>query len=650
MATRKYPPATGSPAGNRGRRPAGGPGGRSSTVTNAAPPARPVGKIRRSQVISTYGIGAIVDLEDGSVMPMGLEDWEQQARGGRPSSLMIYEARLQAQLGVSHFRLPPIAQEIEGQRDFVDARYTVPAVRFPLWHECPRCHRLGVEGDPFQIADNGNRLRCMGCKVDANPVRFIVACSAGHVSDFPWEWWAHRNLPSGKCPKNPVLELKSRGESAALADLYVRCKSCKAVSSLGNAFGKDTLKGRKCFGSRPWLVDHQECNDHQPRVLQRGASNIHFPVIASALSIPPVSEPLSQILDEHWELIRHIPIEALPQSLQGIAGVNGVPVESLVAAYERRAAIESGTVLRTDAASRTEEYLALSETREDEAIAGIVSQFLNHAHPAPSALTRWFDLIGAVSRLREVRAMAGFSRIEPFTTGAEGISKAISEGHVAALSKTPLGWLPAAEIRGEGIFLRFRTEAIEHWIESNPGVAERASILDARAEQWALDRGKLRDYRITPRLLLVHSFSHALIRQLSIDCGYSSSALRERLYIADPASGQTAMNGVLIYTGSPDSEGSLGGLVRLADPALITDAVTRTLDSIDWCGSDPVCLETDPKQSGERISGAACHCCLLLPETACEKFNRELDRTLLIGDSANTWRGFFDRKSEQQKV
>ena len=101
------------------------------------------------------------------------------------------------------------------------------------------------------------------------------------------------------------------------------------------------------------------------------------------------------------------------------------------------------------------------------------------------------------------------------------------------------------------------------------------------------------------------------------------------------------MNGVLIYTGSPDSEGSLGGLVRLAQPKLITDAVTRAVRHARWCGSDPVCRETSPEQSGERISGAACHGCLLIPETACEKFNRELDRTMLYGDADGQWTGFF---------
>jgi hypothetical protein len=156
----------------------------------------------------------------------------------------------------------------------------------------------------------------------------------------------------------------------------------------------------------------------------------------------------------------------------------------------------------------------------------------------------------------------------------------------------------------------------------------------------------VRDYAVTPRLLLVHSFAHALMRQISVECGYSTSALRERLFISERTDEGPAMNGVLVYTGSPDSEGSLGGLVRLAAPELLGPIVMRTLAAAGWCGSDPVCLETSPAQAGERISGAACHCCLLAPETACEKFNRELDRAIMVGEAEGAFQGFFGPRTD----
>ncbi|ORC47833.1 hypothetical protein B2G74_22275 [Burkholderia sp. A27] len=622
-----------------GRRNGGGP------AVNASPGVKPLGKVRRSQLISTYGIGAIVDLEKGSFMPMGLEDWD--AATNLPN-LTIGEARLQAQLGVSHFRLPPISEEIRGSRGRVDPLRAVPATRFPAWHECPQCNRIGTLDDPFVLESDGARLQCLahGNPVNTAPVRFVVACRRGHMDEFPWKWWAHRRREAGICDR-PVLELKSQGKSASLGDLYVRCGNCGASESVGDVFMPESVKGHGCGGFRPWLHDRQEGCTENPRVLQRGASNVHFGVVASALSIPPVSEAIFQIIEQSSLNLGALPEEAVVHVLKHLAARYGVPEESLRAAYAEKLKIEGKVTDLSDAFSRAEEYAALSANREDPIVGGVVPQFCNSVSEPPASLSEWFDLVGAVSRLREVRALAGFTRIEPYPVSVEGISNAIRDGFVARLSKTHKDWLPAAEVRGEGLFLRFRKEAIDTWLADNPAINGRVEALDNRAAAIAAERERKQEYPITARLLLVHSFAHALIRTISIDCGYSSSALRERLYVSDATDQRSAMNGVLIYTGSPDSEGSLGGLVQLAESDKLERIIERTLSSMKWCGSDPVCLETDPVQSGDRISGAACHCCLLVPETACEKFNRELDRAMLVGSPEGIkgpgWKGFFDK-------
>ena len=600
----------------------------------------PVGRVRRSQLITTYGIGAIVDLEKGSYMPMGLEDWE---RVTRLPSLSIGEDRLQVLLGVDHFRLAPIAVELKPTRQ-VDPEHAVPVVRFPRWHQCPQCLRIGQEGTPFELAANGSELECRAHSkpVLTTPVRFVIACTKGHIDDFPWEWWAHRH--KGSCDR-PTLELRSEARSAALADLYVRCKNCGAKEYLGDAFRPEAMTGRSCRGSRPWLHDRQEGCDAAPRVIQRGASNVHFPVVASALSIPPASEAAFQVITDQWLSLGALPEEAVIPALIGIAESLGVEQTALLIAYREKKKMLEDPSERTEIDSRREEYEALSRDRDDAVFAGVMPQFCNRVEAAPDSLSKWFDIIGAVSRLREVRALAGFTRVEPYPVSPERMRDALAKGAIAPISKTPRNWLPAAEIRGEGIFLRFRTDAIDDWVKANPGLTERVAALDHRSAAVASERGREREYPITARLLLVHSFAHALIRTISVDCGYSSSSLRERLYVSEGDGTLGPMNGVLIYTGSPDSEGSLGGLVRLADRAQLTRVVMRAIRSARWCGSDPVCLETEPEQSGERVSGAACHCCLLVPETACEKFNRELDRTMLVGSAPVAglvqWSGFF---------
>lgn len=612
-----------------------------SVITPVATDAiTPIGTVRRSQLVSTFGIGAIIDLEKGSFMPMGLEDWEQV---NSVPSLRVGEERLQAMLGVSHFRLGPVKEQLAGTTQ-VRARSAAPAVRFPEWHECPKCHIIGREGTPFELADDGARLRCTahGGSVFTNPVRFVVACRRGHISDFPWEWWAHRGREEGICPR-PLLKLGSRGESASLADLFVACESCstpekRTMQSLGTAFGADSLKDWSCDGFRPWLHDRQAGCQEPVRALQRGASNVHFAVVGSALSIPPASEALTQIVEQSRMYLDGVPEAALRSVLTGVSQTYGVTVDQLLAAYGRLRSLEGDGPPLTERIAREQEYDALSQGRDDPIVGGVVPQFQNEVLNPPPKLSHWFDLIGATTRLREVRALAGFSRIEPYPASPDRVRQAILEGKVSPLSKSERTWLPGAEIRGEGIFLRFRTEAVDAWILNNPALAARIAGLEDRSRHIAEERGYERDQVITPRLLLVHAFSHALIRQISVDCGYSASALRERLYVSDTG---RLMNGVLIYTGSPDSEGSLGGLVRLADPELLEPIILRTLANAGWCGSDPVCLETDPRQSGDRVSGAACHCCLLLPETACERFNRELDRVMLVGDADHTIAGFF---------
>ena len=610
----------------------------------------PLGTIRRSQLVSTFGIGAIVDLEKGSFMPMGLEDWE---RVTSLPSLSIGEPRLQLMLGVSHFRMGPVKENIPGTTQ-VRARSAAPAVRFPEWHECPRCHRIGTESTPFELAADGGHLSCLahGPPVHTTPVRLVTACRRGHMSDFPWEWWAHRDRPDGVCAA-PSLSLGSYGSSASLSDLYVHCAGCSTTDrpvrkSLGDAFRTGALSASSCSGFRPWLYDREDSCDQPLQVLQRGGSNVHFGVVCSALSIPPASEAVSLIVQEMHAVLDAVQETALSAVMDGLAQQYGVTAEQLLSAYRQLRTLETSGASLTEQHARVEEYTALSENREDPVVSGVVPQFRNKTLPPPPSLAHWFDLVGAASRLREVRALAGFSRIEPYPVSAELVQQAIRDGQVSPLSKTRRNWLPAAEIRGEGIFIRFRTETVDAWKDANLTLIDRTATLEAHSHRMADQRGYTRNYTITPRLLLVHSFSHALIRQISVECGYAASALRERLYVTEAGAPGPVMNGVLIYTGSPDSEGSLGGLVRLAEPELLEPIIIRTLASIGWCGSDPVCLETDPNQSGDRVSGAACHSCLLLPETACEKFNRELDRAVLVGNAERTFAGYFSDASEDQ--
>ena len=233
-------------------------------------------------------------------------------------------------------------------------------------------------------------------------------------------------------------------------------------------------------------------------------------------------------------------------------------------------------------------------------------------------------------RLREVRALKGFTRINP--PGDE------DSPDIAAIAVGAPGWLPAVEVRGEGIFLAFNPETLQRW-EVRDLVEDRARRVDgAWRIEWQNRYGEGDPaWRITARYLLAHTFAHALMRQLTLECGYSTAALRERLYVSD---GGEDMAGLLIYTATSDSDGTLGGLQRQGESHRVERAVEAAIQAMEWCSSDPLCIEGMIAGS-DGLSLAACHACVLAPETACEEYNRFLDRALLVGLPSAPEVGFF---------
>jgi len=606
------------------------------------PRIQTAGKARRSQIVTTYGIGSIVDLVSGSYMPLGLECIEKQS-GKYLSQFEIRELRLQSLLKKYKFYgvIVPGPEHVAEWGQKIEQFSALPVTRFPNWLECPNCHRLGKVGDPFE-QDADNRVRCVACKgrTYVNPVRFVVACRKGHISDFPWVWWAHQKV--GKICDNPRLYLHSSGQSSSLGDLYVYCQNCKSSESLSSIFIPGALKLR-CKGHRPWLLDSVDC-DLNMEAIQRGGSNIYFPILASMLSIPPEANPLGQLLRERPDLLtieEMVDPVALNAVLKNFIETQGLheDVETVKAVIREMKGSGTETDKNANVPSRYAEYRALSEDNDPVTVEDMIPEFENHIMEPTNQLAEWFDLIGAVNRLREVKVCCGFTRIVPYSIPIEGIDTAIKSGKISPLSKENKTWLPAAETHGEGIFLRLRNDLVSQW-EFNPDVKRRAKILDDIFVNHYEKMGEELPYHITPRLLLVHSLAHILIRKLSLECGYSSSSLSERLYVSDSES--SPMCGLLIYTASSDSDGSLGGLVNLAKPHLLEPIIMSAINDASWCGNDPVCIENSPENSGERFSGASCHNCLLLPETACEKYNRELDRAMLTG-LPDVDIGFFSR-------
>lgn len=578
-----------------------------------------LGTIRRSQVITTFGPGAVVDFRTGgrngapvSAVVCGLENWDALTdRPGLNHPQTIHEPRLQAVLGVGGFRMPPVtADDYWGSSGDGEA---LEANRFPRWLQCPRCSRLGKPREwGRKPGDVG--LTCSACSrksgaypVRVVPVRLVTACPAGHLDEFPWhDWVGHKEGCS-----EPRLKLENWG-GAGLTDLVLECLDCGAKNNMGGCFGDDALDQR-CTGSRPWLQSDAESCGQPLRTMQRGASNLYFPALVSALAIPPWTERLQKKLGPYWSRItakespegRREVIEILE-----LADLVGMEEDELVEKVERRIELLDGVGDRL----RSDEYRQFVSPAVGRSETG---DFQVRTASVPPELRPYIEAVTLVTRLREVRALRGFTRIRPPDE---------ENSDLAPLSVESKSWRPAIDVRGEGVFVELSEDRVESWEQQNE-VLERCSSIpsDALPDKAA---GAL------PRFLLLHSLAHVLIRSLSLECGYSIASLRERIY-AGPE-----MRGLLLYTATPDSDGTLGGLVQQGVEERFIRIVNRAISDARWCASDPLCIRGNASLS-EQLNLGVCHDCLLLPETSCEEFNRLLDRAALVGTPTEPGIGYF---------
>lgn len=600
-----------------------------------SPRPSPSGDIRQSQLVTTFGPGSMVDLPNYSVLIAGLDAWTP---GGETISEPRLSRKLATVLGVPsiELRTPPPADD-----DPTAPARGITAFQFPEWfitqdlegHTDSKwrtrllVHRKSLTRGRFIDRDRKKR--------SVVPIRFVRACRAGHIADIDWYAFTH-NGPSDCAKQGRQLFIDERGTSGDLTEVWIRCECGKAERSVAQAAILANHALGSCDGSRPWLgaFTKETCGEPS-RLLIRSASNAYFPQLMSVISLPERDQVVKQTVDRVWA---HL--EAVDDMTQ--------------LQYERRKA-----VVRE----------ALQELSDDEVLAEIKSRGLGGTKPEKSvkvaeletliaakdqigedrpdgvfyarSLPRqhwdrpWMDPIERVvlvHRLREVVAQVGFTRFESAAPDTEG---ELDIGVKRAALARETSWLPAFENKGEGIFLQFRKEAIQHWL-AKPSLQSRLIELAKGFEAWRKEHSA--SSRALPNLpfLMMHSFSHLLLTAVALRCGYPASSIRERIY-AIPEVGF----GVLLYTGSSDSEGTLGGLVQLGRQ--IHEVVRAALESGALCSNDPVCAQHEPSNLHERrfLHGAACHGCLLISETSCEQQNEYLDRSLVVAMVGNLGAEFF---------
>jgi len=656
--------------------------------------------VRSSQLLSPFGVGQIVNFpKELSLMVCGLNLWDEKIEQGkinrgidsiRESDLRFNEIRLQNTLGVDYF-MKPFEYKTAGEKN---NKLEIPAVRFPGWHYCTnhKCGRM----TQVPLGQPNEKIECITCwdgksqyKWKMNPVRFVAACPSGHIQDVPFKEWVHNGVVPNDGVKHEI-SYHTGGGSGDLGSIKMKC-TCgerrslaglmnirkdgdtvfdSALARIGlepigytadkkpmyDTFSKENPNnnnhslGQYCKGYRPWLGleginSAKGCNNHL-QVLIRGASNVHFSEIQSAIYLPQgssnaneyvvkvIDEKGKEILRTYYEQeINGTPLLSIILSDHSFVKIGLISKEELISGVISELSKDDSEKeeleLPAELKLRLEEYDYILKGRDSENsdLKAIVKTF--EKYKDQDILEKYFDCVVLIEKLKETRVFKGFSRINPMNK----IDK-------RELSNKPVKWLPAVEVYGEGIFLKFNDEIVDVWLKKHG--PKHLNIINRYHSSMLRRRPQDEPKNINPFFVAMHTFAHLLIKKLCFDCGYGSSSLREKLYFSDNP--ESRMNGILIYTSSGDSEGSLGGLVRQGKKVNLGPLIKSAIAEAEWCSADPVCSDIgkDNGQGPDNVNGAACHNCCILPETSCEEFNMLLDRTTVVGSLDHKEIGFFN--------
>jgi hypothetical protein len=575
----------------------------------------------------------MVDLLNDAVIVGGLAFW----RG----SESFEEPRLRARLirtfkdlsPTGTFRLPPACDDRSPTRAL-----GVPVIEFPQWFVCQRCRSLMRLGPGAKRLANHYVHDC-GRQAFFVPVRFVYACTRGHLSDF---WWSSFVSHKGDCQSKDLT--LTEGPTGDFGEVYVGCRTCKESRALMSARVKALLP--ECTGERPWLGDRDpEPCPEKMRLLQRTASNAYFAQIASVVSIPAARSAQDAVRDIGLGLLASATkadLSFVRRTPAHGAKLDGFDDDEIMKAIADEKAGKHPP-LRGIRTTEFEKFVSepverLGELPADEPF---YARALGNRDGLPDAIRR----VVLVHHLREVRVQTSFTRFDdlpPNLQGEHPLDRADLPVKPAPLARR-VTWLPGIEVRGEGVFLELDEAAVCAW--EDRVTPTRGKVLLAAHDEWRKGDDGQPNEGLPPffgvRYYLLHSLAHLLIQAVSLSCGYAASAIRERIYCA-PRDASPPMAAILLSTGTTGAEGTLGGL--LDEGRRLAQHLRRARELAVLCSNDPVCAQHDPSRDPTRryLHGAACHGCLFIAEPSCEQFNRFLDRALVFPTLGHEDLAFFE--------
>ena len=626
-------------------------------------------QIQTRKAISSYGgVGSIIETRDGSILIDNFNDWPffQTVNGNFEEHNFIIDKRFKNRLSRYFQELEYLVKipvndlkqgfKPENQFAFLSAKY------FPEWFYCNNCNRFDridhwksnwENNVNSEHKDNFYPPKCYCCYVknrekkrkfyDLEQVRFVLTSPNGEIADIPWDKWA-MFLNKKKDNKKEVNETVSEEDIITLANIQVpedaifEYKTSDKLDDLkgiwiiakrknGEQLNFTTLSG--LFNLRikiQELIPNTKETDILFKPVIRSSNSVYYPNILSSIFIPANDElneySINLIREEHEDGSNAQTISKNLKRYKNIE-IDSTIIQKLINNNFSERELE---IAKTENQYRFDEYKFITTKIEPQKIEDklIFSKIDNSFFQN--------DLIKSIFKMDKIKitsVQTSFTRQEPLPSSLiledEDAEKTTKESIVKKFTSTfgkTTKYLPAIESFGEGIFFEFNNEILNNWIENNPKIKERIEILIGNQNHFESNFND--DFELNPKYVLIHTFSHLIIKELEYLCGYPSTSIQERLYIDD----ELEMNGVLIYT-IAGSEGSYGGITSICDDnkigKLIESAMIRAID----CATDPICYHTHG-QGVANLNLSACFSCTLLPETSCEKFNCYLDRRILV--------------------
>lgn len=580
--------------------------------------------IRPSQFVLTYGVGSILETGGGSRIIPSFRRWGRHFTS-HFTEHEIKDASALNQLSQVHdspriFKVPTNAE-----LHFKDSKDIYSLEIFPRWAVC-----MAHSGSPIlgKMREKGY-MNCPECAAQGKPqlrltgIRFVIACTEGHLNDVDWQALVPRN--NQDC-RHEYFEWIGEGQTAR--ELRVNCRRCGSTIRLSDVYKMSRANEIPCAGFfAEDGSEHHECG-LPARLILRSSSSLRMPEVQSTLTIPHRDIPLYSILasdtyyavvseKDTWtisELIKNLEARMIrnkkirKQDLQIITGYSDGELSQVLRQLFRDKTEDKVS----DASARLDEFYALlqaSERGHPPEHSGRRTKFeveKRRISTVASKDNKWNlpFVITPIKTLNVVMVQKGYRR-QPGGPGR--LVKTFYEDEQGN------AWFPGIEAMGEGIFLRLENSA--------------KIPLTPRWDEWMTRFTRSEDSSSNhPAFVWWHTLAHRLINALSIDSGYSSASIRERVFVEiDKGNPATARGGVLLYSVQTGGDGTLGGLISMAPK--FDRVLARAAANINSCSNDPLCAMQTISDQGDK--GAACYACLLLSETSCEHRNKFLDRILL---------------------